>query len=189
MLPQLLQVRVRHEKADIESLSNQRRARIKHVLDASIECSIEGVSRHLPLRTRECFTAAPHMQCTYLTILTSAGFRRITTNCSARCIKKLVNLWQRIVSISSACFTAILTRTLLTLVSMRHFSCSLRQIVTGLSRSSLLDLRWNTYAREDSSLSRPDKNPTRGVAREWFLLTLLRFNRPVNTEHNTTYNN
>lgn len=72
---------------------------------------------------------------------TSAGFRRITTNCSARCIKKLVNLWHRIVSISSACFTAMLIRTLLTLVSMRHLSCSLRQIVTGLRRSSLLDLR------------------------------------------------
>lgn len=87
---------------------------------------------------------------------TSVGFRRITTNCSARCIKKLVNLWHRIVSISSACFTAMLTRTLLTLVSMRHRSCSFRQIVTGLSRSSLLDLRvgrneGSTYTRHTSS--------------------------------------
>lgn len=73
--------------------------------------------------------------------LTSAGFRRITTNCSARCIKKLVKRLQRIVSISSACFTAILTRTLFTLVSMRHFSWSFRHMVTGLRRSSLLDLR------------------------------------------------
>lgn len=94
-------------------------------------------------------------------LLTSAGFRRITTNCSARCIRKLVNLWQRIVSISSACFTAILTRTLLTLVSMRHFSCSLRQIVTGLSRSSLLDLRWSGHETESSCCHIPNMKDER----------------------------
>lgn len=96
-------------------------------------------------------------------VLTSAGFRLITTNCSARCIKKFVNLWQRIVSISSACFTAILTRTLLTLVSMRHFSCSLRQIVTGFRRSSLLDLQVGAHrARREQTACQVWKTEHRG---------------------------
>ena len=39
-------------------------------------------------------------------------------------------------SISSACFILMLTRTLLTLGSMKTFSFSLREIVSGLSRTS-----------------------------------------------------
>ena len=55
---------------------------------------------------------------------------------SARCVKKRVNLCTRMCSISSACFILMLTRTLLTLGSMKTFSFSLREIDKGFRRSS-----------------------------------------------------
>lgn len=73
----------------------------------------------------------------------SIGLRRNTTKFSARIIMKRVNLWQRIFSISSACLTAMLTRTELTLVSIRTRSFSFRDITTGFSSNSLL-LRTST---------------------------------------------
>ena len=55
---------------------------------------------------------------------------------SARWVKKRVNLWTRICSISSACLIRMLTRALLILGSMRTFSFSFLAIVTGFNRTS-----------------------------------------------------
>lgn len=57
-------------------------------------------------------------------------------NASALCVKNLVNLCTNMFSISSACLILMLTRTLLTLGSMRTFSFSFLEIVSGLSRTS-----------------------------------------------------
>lgn len=70
----------------------------------------------------------------------STAFLRITMNCSARCIKKRVNLWHRISSISSACLILMDTRTLLMEGSIRQVSFSVRDTTTGLRINSLLVL-------------------------------------------------
>ena len=70
-------------------------------------------------------------------IRTGTGFLRSTMKLSARCIMNRVNLWHRIRSISSACLILILMRIELTEGSMRTRSFSLREIVNGLSRTSL----------------------------------------------------
>lgn len=67
---------------------------------------------------------------------TLTGFLRNIKNDSALCVKNLVNLWTRICSISSACFIRILTRTLLTLGSIRTFSFSFLATVKGFRSSS-----------------------------------------------------
>ena len=64
------------------------------------------------------------------------GLRRNTTKFSARCIKKRVNLWQRICSISSACLILMLNRTLFTDGSIKTYSCSFRLTVNGISTAS-----------------------------------------------------
>ena len=69
-------------------------------------------------------------------MITLTGFLLRIKNDSARCVKNLVNLWTRIFSISSACFIRMLTRTLLTLGSIRTFSFSLRATVSGFRRTS-----------------------------------------------------
>lgn len=69
-------------------------------------------------------------------LLTLTGFLRRIKKDSARCVRNRVNLWTKMCSISSACFIRMLTRTLLTLGSMRTFSFSLREMFKGLSRSS-----------------------------------------------------
>lgn len=101
------------------------------------------------------------------TALTSTGFLLRMKKFSALIIMKRMNLWQRIFSISSACksksqhhshgngtrrsevglndvptcFTAMLTRTELMEPSIRTFSLSLRLMITGWRRSSLLLLK------------------------------------------------
>jgi hypothetical protein len=69
---------------------------------------------------------------------TSTAFRRIITKCSARCIKKLVNLRHNISSISSACLILIDTRTELMEGSIKHLSVSVLLTTSGLSSNSLL---------------------------------------------------
>lgn len=69
-----------------------------------------------------------------------SGFRLKTIKFSARIIMNRINFLQRIFSISSACFTAMLIRTELIELSMRTFSFSLRDITTGVMRSSRLVL-------------------------------------------------
>ena len=64
------------------------------------------------------------------------GFRRRIKKDSARCVKKRVNLWTRICSISSACLILMLIRMLLMLGSIRTRSFSLRAIVSGVSSTS-----------------------------------------------------
>lgn len=73
--------------------------------------------------------------------LTVIGFRLRTTKFSARCIINLVNLWQRIFSISSACLILILTRIELMDGSMRTRSAGVREMISGFSRTSLELLR------------------------------------------------
>ena len=75
--------------------------------------------------------------CSTVITRTGTGFLRRTMKLSARCIMNRVNLWHRIRSISSACLTLILMRIELTEGSMRTRSFSLREIVNGLSRTSL----------------------------------------------------
>jgi len=72
---------------------------------------------------------------------TLTGFLRSTTKFSARCIMKRVNLWQRIFSISSACLILMLKRMELMELSMRTFSFSLRLMIRGVRRTSLLALQ------------------------------------------------
>ena len=74
--------------------------------------------------------------------LTCTGFRRSTIKLSALCIMNRVNLWQRIRSISSACFILILNRMELIEGSMRTRSFSFREMVSGLSSTSLEPLKW-----------------------------------------------
>ena len=74
--------------------------------------------------------------CDLQSMITLTGFLLRIKNDSARCVKNLVNLWTRIFSISSACFIRMLTRTLLTLGSIRTFSFSLRATVSGFRRTS-----------------------------------------------------
>lgn len=64
------------------------------------------------------------------------GFLRRMKNDSARCVRKRVNLWTRMFSISSACLILILMRTELMLGSMRTRSFSLRATVRGVRRTS-----------------------------------------------------
>lgn len=59
---------------------------------------------------------------------------------SARIIMKRMNFLQRIFSISSACFTAMLIRIELIEVSINTFSLSFLDITTGVNKSSLLVL-------------------------------------------------
>lgn len=67
---------------------------------------------------------------------TLTGFLLNIKNDSALCVKNLVNLWTRICSISSACFIRMLTRTLLTLGSMKTFSFSFLATVNGFRSNS-----------------------------------------------------
>ena len=67
----------------------------------------------------------------------------LVLTCSLLCMRKRVNLWQRISSISSACLMLMETRTEFTDGSIRQRSCSVLQIVIGLRRSSL-DARVST---------------------------------------------
>lgn len=68
---------------------------------------------------------------------TCTGFLRSTMKLSALCIMNRVNLWHRMRSISSACFILMLRRIELTEGSMRTRSFSLREMVSGLSSTSL----------------------------------------------------
>jgi hypothetical protein len=71
---------------------------------------------------------------------TGIGFLRKITKFSARIIKKRVSLWARRVSISSACLILILMRRELMDGSIRTCSFSLRLIITGVKRASLVSL-------------------------------------------------
>lgn len=64
------------------------------------------------------------------------GFLRRMKKASALCVKKRVNLWTRMCSISSACLIFMLMRTLLMLGSIKTRSFSFLDIVRGFSRSS-----------------------------------------------------
>ena len=75
---------------------------------------------------------------------TGIGFRRSTMKLSARCIRKRENLLARMASISSICFTLMLTRTELTAVSIITYSCSDLWMTIGLRSNSLLALRWGS---------------------------------------------
>ncbi len=70
-------------------------------------------------------------------MLTLTGFLRKTIKLSARCIINLVNLWHRILSISSACLILMLRRIELIDGSIKTRSFSFLEIVNGLSRTSL----------------------------------------------------
>jgi len=70
------------------------------------------------------------------TMPTLTGFLRNIKKASARCVRNLVNLWTRICSISSACLILMLTRTLLTLGSIKTRSFSFLAIERGLRRTS-----------------------------------------------------
>ncbi len=72
--------------------------------------------------------------------LTSIGFLLRTTKLSALIIMNLINLWQRIFSISSACLIDILTRIELMEASIRTFSFSFLLMTTGFRSSSRLAL-------------------------------------------------
>ena len=72
---------------------------------------------------------------------TSQGFRRIMINCSARCIKKLVNFRHNRTSISSCCLILIDTRTELMDDSIKHRSFSVRATITEFKSNSLLPLK------------------------------------------------
>jgi len=76
-------------------------------------------------------------------IVTSIGFFLKITKFSALNIKKRVNLWHKICSISSACLILILTRTELIEGSIKTFSFSLRLIMTGFNKTSLVELFYN----------------------------------------------
>ena len=67
---------------------------------------------------------------------TLTGFLLNMKKDSARWVRKRVNLWTRMFSISSACFILMLTRTLFTLDSMSTFSFSFLATVRGLRMSS-----------------------------------------------------
>lgn len=67
---------------------------------------------------------------------TLTAFLRRMKNDSARWVKKRVNLWTRICSISSACFILRLMRTLFMLGSIKTLSFSLRDTVRGFKRTS-----------------------------------------------------
>ena len=77
--------------------------------------------------------ALVYLQCLMPTL---TGFLRNIKKASARCVRNLVNLWTRICSISSACLILMLTRTLLTLGSIKTRSFSFRAIERGLRRTS-----------------------------------------------------
>lgn len=72
---------------------------------------------------------------------TGTGFLLSTMKLSARWVMNLVNLWARILSISSACLILMLTRTEFTEGSMNTRSFSLREMVRGLRRTSR-DVLW-----------------------------------------------
>ena len=67
---------------------------------------------------------------------TLTGFLLKTTKLSARCIMNLVNLWHKILSISSACLILMLTRMEFTEGSISTRSFSFLEIVSGLRRTS-----------------------------------------------------
>lgn len=67
---------------------------------------------------------------------TLTGFLLRMKKDSARCVRKRVNLWTRMCSISSACLILMLTRMLLTLGSIKTRSFSLRETVKGFKRTS-----------------------------------------------------
>jgi len=69
--------------------------------------------------------------------LTGIGFRLKMMKLSARPVIKRVNLWHKIFSISSACLIAMLTRTELMDGSIMTRSLSFREIVSGVSKTSL----------------------------------------------------
>lgn len=68
--------------------------------------------------------------------LTLIAFLLKIKNDSARCVKKRVNLWTRMCSISSACLILIDIRMELMLGSIKTLSFSLRAIVSGVKRTS-----------------------------------------------------
>lgn len=74
------------------------------------------------------------------TTLTAIGFLLRIMKLSARPVMNLVNLWQRIFSISSACLMAMLTRTELMDGSIRTRSLSFREMVRGVRRTSFVEL-------------------------------------------------
>jgi hypothetical protein len=74
--------------------------------------------------------------------LTGIGFRLKIMKLSARPVMKRVNLWHKIFSISSACLIAMLTRTELMDGSTITRSLSFREIVSGVSKTSLVVLSW-----------------------------------------------
>lgn len=74
------------------------------------------------------------------------GRRRSTTNCSARCCRNAVNLCARMRSISSLCLIRIDTLVELIDGSINVDSLSVRVMVIGVRRSSLL-LRSSTSGR------------------------------------------
>lgn len=79
------------------------------------------------------------------TTLTAIGFLLRIMKLSARPVMNLVNLWQRIFSISSACLMAILTRTELMDGSIRTRSLSFREMVRGVRRTSFVELQMRGY--------------------------------------------
>jgi hypothetical protein len=107
MLQHLLGMKVRNQKRDIIALPN------------------ESVPTYISLQS-------PLPQAAHTLI----GFLLKIKKASARCVKKRVNLWTRIFSISSACLILMLIRTLLILGSMRTRSFSLRATVRGVRSTS-----------------------------------------------------
>lgn len=76
-------------------------------------------------------------------VSTLMGFLRRIKKDSARCVKKRVNLWTRICSISSACLILMLIRMLFIDGSIKTRSFSLRATVKGV-RSTSGDVRAST---------------------------------------------
>lgn len=76
----------------------------------------------------------------FLDELTSTGFLLRITKLSALCIKNLVNLWLKSLSISSACLILMLNRIELTEGSIRTLSFSFLEMIRGWSKTSFEDL-------------------------------------------------
>lgn len=130
VLPHGLEVKVGQQKGNVVALEGRGRRGLLRCQESGVlegKCAVERQGKRAVAESTG--------------LRTGIGFRRRMMKLSARCIKKRENLLARIASISSICFTLMLTRTELTAVSIMTHSCSERWITIGLSRSSLLELR------------------------------------------------
>jgi len=98
---------------------------------SSINCIIKSTSLCLSIVSAWKFVMRKEMS------KPGIGFRLKMMKLSARPVIKRVNLWHKIFSISSACLIAMLTRTELIDGSIITRSLSFREIVSGVSKTSL----------------------------------------------------